>query len=273
MSDFRPAWSEPFHDALDPLPSLGISGRIDREWAFGDRSGRGVRVAVVDSGIESGHPLVGAVQQAIAIEADASAEDGVRVVEGPHDDLYGHGTACAGLIRSLAPEVELVSVRVLGGELKGSTLAFAHGLDWCIENRIDVVNLSLSTANDKWAETFWDLVDVAAHRGVLVVSAMNNERKRTIPSEYAGVFSVACAPGADRELWWWNRDGPAEWGAAGIDVEVAWTGGGTLVASGNSFAAPVITGHLARLRGAHPGVRVWQAKTVLAELAANAGPG
>ena len=54
-----------------------------------------------------------------------------------------------------------------------------------------------------------DLVDQATYRGVLLVAAMNNERKRTIPSEYAGVFSVACAPGTDREEIWCNPAGPA----------------------------------------------------------------
>jgi subtilisin len=106
----------------------------------------------------------------------------------------------------------------------------------------------------------------------MLVCAMNNERKRTIPSEFSGVFSVACGPGTDRELVWCNPEGPAEWGAAGIDVEVAWSGGGTVVASGNSFAAPVVAGHLARIRAAHPGITCWQARTVLAAVAANAVP-
>ena len=53
----------------------------------------------------------------------------------------------------------------------------------------------------------------------MVVSAMNNEPRRTIPSEFAGVFSVACAPTTDREQVWCNPAAPAEWGAAGIDVE------------------------------------------------------
>jgi subtilisin len=104
---------------------------------------------------------------------------------------------------------------------------------------------------------------------VLLVSAMNNERKRSIPGEFAGVFSVACAPGTDTERFWFHPGGAAEWGAAGIDVEVAWSGGETITASGNSFAAPVIAGHLARIVGAHPGITPWQARTVLAALAQN----
>jgi len=271
MSDIIPAWSEPFlANDVAPAPFLRMPATPTREWAEGDCSGRGVRVAVVDSGIHADHPMVGGVSTFVAVELDEDAPDGVRFVEGPHDDLYGHGTACAGIIRSLAPEVELISVRVLNTNLKGSAFAFARGLDWCIEHDVDVISLSLSTANEDYLETFWDLIDQAAYRHLMLVSAMNNERRRTIPSELSGVFSVACAPGQDRERVWCNPSGPAEWGAAGIDVEIAWNGGQTVTATGNSFAAPVISGHLARIVSAHPGIAPWQARTVLASIAENA---
>ncbi len=271
MTDFLPAWSEPFHgDQLGSVPALDFRGRITRKWAFGDGSGAGVKVAIIDSGVEDGHPLVGRVDRAIVVERDESADDGVRFVDEPHDDLYGHGTACAGIIRSLAPQVEIISIRVLSSNLKGSAFAFAHGLDWCIHNGVHVANLSLSTTNEDYAETFWELLDKAAYRRLLPVAALNNERKRSIPSEFAGVISVACAAGRDREKFWFNPNGPAEWGAAGIDVDIPWSGGGTINASGNSFAAPVIAGHLARIVGAHPGITPWQARTLLAALAENA---
>jgi subtilisin family serine protease len=272
MTDIVPAWAEEFFDGgPGPAPSLNFPRRLTRPWAYGDGSGRGVRVAVIDSGIEDGHPLVGAVQQAIAVE-DAGDDD-VEFVEGPHDDLYGHGTACGGLIRGLAPLVDLISVRVLGPDLKGSAFTFAHGLEWCLENDVHVVNLSLSTSNEDYAETFYNLIDQATQRNVMVVSAMNNERKRSIPSEFAGVFSVACCEGRDRERFLRNPHAPAEWGAIGVDMEVPWCGGSTIVATGNSFAAAIIAGHLARMVGAHPGITPWQAKTVLAALAVNADVG
>jgi len=269
-----PAWSEPFHRIGGPgsAPTLKFATEVTRPWAYGDHSGSGVRVAVVDSGVDASHPAVGRIGAYVAVDRDDSTETGIRFVGGEHDDLYGHGTACAAIIRELAPEVELISVRVLRDDLKGSAAAFAYGLEWCIEHGVDIINLSMSTASGRWAETFWELVDTAAFANVLIVAAMNNERKRTIPSELAGVFSVACAPGTDREQIWCNPAGPAEWGAAGIDVDVAWLNGATIRTTGNSFAAPVIAGHLARIRAAHPGTNAWQAKTVLAQLAANAPP-
>lgn len=270
MNDFLPAWSDVFHTDPAPAgPGVVLPPAITSQWAYGDRSGRGVRVAVVDSGIQTDHPRVGPVTEMVAVERDHRAEKGTRIVVGPHDDLYGHGTACAGIIHQLAPEAKLISVRVLGEELKGSARVFAAGLDWCIRNNIHIINLSMSTSSADWAPVFWDLVDQAVQHHICVVSAMNNEHRRTIPSEFAGVFSVACAPGKDRERLWCNPTAPAEWGAAGIDVEVAWAGGTSLVATGNSFAAPVVAGHLARLLSAHPHVTIWQAKTILAALAVN----
>lgn len=129
------------------------------------------------------------------------------------------------MIRSLAPGVEIVSVRVLGTNLRGSAACFARGLEWCIDHDVSVANLSLSTTNERWFDAFHELIDRASYRRMLVVSAMANERKRTIPSEFAGVFSVACGPGHDRERVWCNLFGPAEWGACGIEVAGAATEG------------------------------------------------
>ena len=64
---------------------------------------------------------------------------------GPHDDLYGHGTACAAIIRGAAPRAEIMSVRVLGDRLTGKGFVFAEGLRWAVAHGARVINLSLST--------------------------------------------------------------------------------------------------------------------------------
>ena len=166
-----PAWSEAFHgDGPGPRPDLGLDHPISADWAYGDRSGRGVRVAVVDSGIDASHPLVGGVADYVAVVSDPGSDDGVRLEAGEHIDLYGHGTACAAVIRSLAPQAELVSVRVLGASLKGSAAAFARGLEWCLENDVTIANLSLSTTNEPMGG------DLSSTR-----------RRRLVPSHDAGV--------------------------------------------------------------------------------------
>ena len=265
-----PAWSDAFADVGRAATLDGIE--ITPDWAYGDRTGTGVRVAVIDSGIDASHPWVGGVAGAVVVEPDPDGEPpDVRYVDGPHDDLYGHGTACAAIIRRLAPGAELWSVRVLGERLTGKAWVFAAGVEWCLDHDVRVLNLSLSTSNEDYLETFYELVDRCAHEGVIVVSAMANELKATYPSEFAGVLSVAATEGSDLERILRNPKPPAEWGAPGIDVEVAWVDGATMNVTGNSFAAPVIAGHVARIVATHPELSVWQVRTVLAALAANAG--
>lgn len=267
----KPAFSDAFEPGrLQRAPSLGLPERITKQWAWGNSSGAGVKVAVVDSGVDAAHPGVGRVDGGVVIEYDADADDGVRIDEVAHDDLYGHGTACAGIIRALAPDVELYSVRVLGAALTGKAHVFAAGLEWAIEHDMHVINLSLSTTNYDWYGAFHELADRAVFKRAMVVGALSNETKASYPTEFSSVFSVAAREGTDPERFAYNPDPPAEWGAPGIDVDVAWLDGATIRATGNSFAAPHISGLIARLLAQHPGLAPFQVKTVLAALADNA---
>jgi subtilisin family serine protease len=265
----RPAGAEKFDPAvLRPVRPLPVG--ITREWAWGGSTGAGVDVAVIDSGVEDGHPWVGRVDSAVALSVDPSAPDGVRVDVGPHEDLFGHGTACAGVIRRLAPDCRLHSVRVLGDRLTGRGPVFAAGVRWALEQGFAVVNLSLSTGNDDYHGLFHDLADEAYFRGTALVCAVNNAPVPSYPSQYAAVLSVAAHERSDPEGFDFNPDPPVELGAPGVDVEVAWRGGGTLTATGNSFAAPHISGLVARILGKHPGLTPFQLKTVLHAIADNA---
>lgn len=241
-----------------------------REWAWGMGTGAGVKVAIIDSGVDSAHPLVGGVAGSVAIETDPSAPDGVRYVEGPHEDVVGHGTACAAIIRSLAPQAELYSVRVLGANLKGRGAAFYGGIRWAIDSGMQVLNMSLSSSSAQWYAPLHEITDEAYFRNACLVCAANNLPGATYPSQFASVFSVAARPGDDAESISYNTSPPVEFGARGLDVEVAWTGGLTTVASGNSFATPHVAGLVARILGQHPHLTPFQVKAVLHAVADNA---
>jgi subtilisin family serine protease len=253
------------------LPALGLPHRITREWAWGDGTGAGVKVAVVDSGVEPDHPSVRGVAGGIGIEHAPDEPGQVRFGE-EHEDLCGHGTACASVIRELAPEAEIYSVRVLGAQMTGRGVVFAAGLRWAIDNGMDVVNLSLSTGRKEFFGTFHELADAAYFRNVMLVSAANNAPMASYPSLYSSVLSVASTDGQDREAWSYNPEPPVEFGAPGIDVPVGWLNGETITATGNSFAAPVIAGLTTRILGEHPGLTPFQVKTILRELADNVVP-
>jgi subtilisin family serine protease len=270
-----PAYSQQFlPDSIQGLESEGPIARITPEWAWGGSTGRGVRVAVVDSGIESDHPAVGGmVCGGVIAEFDESAEDFYRIDPDDHPkDLAGHGTACAGIIHAIAPEAELFSVRVLGRDMRGRAIQFAGGLEWTINNGIPVANLSLSTSREEYYAMFHDLTDNAYFKNVILISAVNNIPAPSYPSLYSAVVSVAAHTGHDSLTYYYNPKPPVEFGAPGIDVRVAWKDGQYLTSTGNSFAAPHITGIVALIRSKHPNLTPFQVKTVLWACAANVYP-
>ncbi len=138
------------------------------------------------------------------------------------------------------------------------------------EHRFRVVNLSLSTRRADYAGMFHELVDEAYFAGVMVVCAVNNVPAPSFPSLYASVFSVAAHDRHDPFGFDYNPAPPVEFGAPGIDVDVAWLDGSTITTTGNSFAAPHIAGLVARILSKHPDLTPFQMKTVLHALADNA---
>jgi subtilisin len=273
MSPLKPAWSWQFTpDHLRDIPTLSLPTAITRDWAWGGATGAGVKVAVVDSGIEATHPAIapGGVQGGVIIEYDPDAEGEVSMVEETHEDLFGHGTACAGIIRALAPEAELYSVRVLGARLSGKAVVFASGLRWAIENGMNVVNLSLSTGKQDYYGLFHELADEAYFKHMMLVSAINNVEAPSYPSQYSSVFSVAAHEGKDPFEFHYNPAPPVEFGAPGIDLEVPWQNGSTVRVTGNSFAAPHIAGLVTLVLSKHPGLTPFQVKTILHSTASNA---
>lgn len=268
MTEPRPAWSAPFcADALQTIPSVLPIDDITPEWAWEGSSGKGVKVAVIDSGIDATHPAMeGRVAGYVAIEQGPA---GLRYDTQPHADDYGHGNACAGIIRSIAPECELYSVKVLGPGLRGRGMVFAAGLRWAIDNSMHVCNLSLGTTKPEFYALLHELADTAYFRGVILVTAANNMPAASFPSTYASVISVASHAGRDPYEFYYNPRPPVEFGARGIDVRVAWQHGGWITSTGNSFAAPHITGIVAKILGKHAGLTAFQMKTVLRALSAN----
>ncbi|MGH2602348.1 MAG: S8 family serine peptidase, partial [Dehalococcoidia bacterium] len=169
-----------------------------------------------------------------------------------------------------APDVELVSIRVLGAMLSGKGPVFAHGLRWGIEQGLDVINLSLGTTKRDYYGLFHELADLAYFRNTVLVTAANNMPVESYPSLYSSVVSVACHDGSDPYEFYYNPSPPVEFGAPGINVTVAWLEGQTATVTGNSFSAPHITGLAAKILSKHPGLTPFQIKTILRATAANA---
>jgi subtilisin family serine protease len=242
--------------------------RIDREWAWGGATGAGIRVCVLDSGIDARHPLVGEVARSVAVVV----EDGEsRIEEDTEGDLCGHGTACAGVIRSLAPQCELTSVRVLGGGFTGSGHAFLGGLRWALDERFDVINMSLSTTKREFGQVLHELADSAYFRRTLIVASAHNMPIESYPWRFASVISVGSHEEPGPLTFYYNPAPPVEFFARGVDVDVAWLEGGTVRCTGNSFATPHVTGICARILSKHPELKPFELKSLLYLLADNVG--
>jgi len=269
ITEELPAWSEPFSTESRPsLTRLPALEAIGRDWAWGGATGAGVSVAIIDSGVERDHPAVrGRLRESWSVEMARGEPQLVADTSGA--DMFGHGTACAGIIVGLAPEVEIVSYRVLGADLKGKGAAFALALEKAIERPVGVANLSLSSKSDSLFPIFHELADEAYFHNVVLVSAANNVPGPSYPSLFSSVISVAAHGEGDPWQFFYNPSPPVEFGAWGVDVPVAWKDGGQTVATGNSFAAPHITALVALILSKHPGLTPFEVKAILAAVANN----
>jgi len=262
-----PAWSLP----ADEVTRIGIASGwpepVTRDWAWGGARGEGVRVCVLDSGVEAAHPLVGELAGAVTVEVD---DDGaVEVRDDDEGDLCGHGTACAGIVRSLAPACELWSVRVLGAGFTGSGPVLVAGLRWAIAQGFDIVNMSLSTTKRGFAADLHELADAAYFKRTTIVAAAHNMPVESYPWRFASVISVGSHEAADPLVFYANPDPPVEIFARGLNVPVAWLGGESIRCTGNSFAAPHIAGVCALIRSKHPDLTPFELKSVLYLTATN----
>ena len=262
-----PAWSLRRDDPRARGLPRRLPHPIDREWAWGGADGAGVRVAVLDSGVDGDHELVGGLQRAVAVERTPGGEP--VVAADALGDVAGHGTACAGIIRSVAPACELWSVRVLGPGSREGPSALLAGLRWAVDEGCEIVNLSLSTPRREAAALLHDIADEAYFAGTVLVASAHNLEVRSYPWRFASVISVASHDGRDPFEYLYNPSPPVEFLARGIDVEVAWLGGSRIVAAGNSFATACVTGICALILSKHPGLTPFELKAILRETAAN----
>ena len=238
------------------------------DWAWGGSTGAGVRVCVVDSGVELDHPDVGAVNGSYVVVKD---DAGIRVEESDTGDACGHGTACAGIIRQTAPDCELYSVRVLGEGFAGTGETLLAGLRWAVDQGFDVVNMSLSTTRKQFVQALHEMADDAYFSRTLIVASAHNAPVESFPWRFSSVISVGSHQVEDPDLYLYNPEPPVEFFAQGQNVQVAWLNRGSIRTTGNSFATPRIAGLVARILAKHPRLTAFELKSVLYQMAANVG--
>jgi subtilisin family serine protease len=266
-----PAWSLPKDAEGDIALADEWPERITREWAWGGATGKGVNVCILDSGVERDHPLVGELQGAVTVSVDK--DENPIVEEDTEGDSCGHGTACAGIVRSIAPECNLYSVRVLGAGFTGSGPVLLAGLRHAVEQGYDLINMSLSTTKRQFATILHEIADNAYFRRTMLVASAHNMPVESYPWKFSSVISVGSHEQEDPMAFFYNPNPPVEFFGRGVGVEVAWPGGSQIKASGNSFATPHVAGICALILSKHPEIIPFQLKTVLFLTSSNvAGP-
>ena len=148
------------------------------------RTGHGVRIAVIDSGVHAGHPHVG------GIAGGASFDDTGRPGEDVVDRL-GHGTAVAAAIHEKAPQAELLMAKVFDRSLSATGRALEAAIDWASHQRVTLVNLSLGTTNSDHADRLSGAIERAARAGALVIAAAPDGEHRWLPGGLRGVMAVS----------------------------------------------------------------------------------
>ena len=232
-----PAWSlsrdsDEWIQIANPLPD-----RVDREWALAGATGKGVRVCLLDSGVEDGHPRVG--------DGHPGGRDHGR--RGRRADRDG-GSRRRPLrardgVRQRRPCARARGGDPLGARARRRVLRLGAGAD-----RRPALGGRRGLRRDQH-EPLDDEAEVrrgaARARGpayfkrTVVVASAHNMPVESLPWRFSSVISVASHDEADPLVFYANPEPPVEFFAHGVDVEVGWIGGGTIHATGNSFATPV----------------------------------
>ncbi len=162
--------------------------------ALQQATGRNVKVAVIDSGINAHHSHIGQVSGGVKITCDASGE---IAFSDDYRDYDGHGTAVAGIIRAKAPGVALYSVKILQDRLRTESRVLAAAIRSSIANDIRVINMSLGTRQLSGIDALRQACEAAAGRNIILIAAGSEER--VFPA------SFSCVLGASGdELCGWN---------------------------------------------------------------------
>ena len=227
---------------------------------FADQTGHGVKVAIVDSGVVPNHPKIGPMAGGIALTV---GPDGATRQSTDHADCAGHGTACAGIIHRKAPAAALYSVRIFNESLQADSRLLIAAIEWCIEQGLDIINLSLGTTEVTQRDALLQLCQQAADQGILMVAAEHEEGRKSYPAHLPQVIGVGAGPLQGLYDYYYRPGVAIECIARGELQRLCWLEPPEVMLAGTSFAAPHITGLLALIRQDHPSAGLAQVREIL----------
>ncbi|MBA2468854.1 MAG: S8 family serine peptidase [Chloroflexia bacterium] len=249
------------------------------EFSPGDAcvTGESAVIAVLDTGVDPDHPALAANILANGVNMIENTFD-VRDLpngidddqDGQVDEMVGHGTHVAGIALQVAPDADILPVKVLNSDGVGDAFSVTAGIYYAVEQGADVINLSLGTTYESIA--IQTAVDDASSDGVIVVAATGNG-DRSLPVEFPAaadsVISVASTTAGADKASYSNFNEFVDISAPGSNVSSAYPDGLYTSASGTSMSAPIVAGSIALILERQPDVTV---ESIFAVLQSTSGP-
>ncbi|MGW0702455.1 type VII secretion-associated serine protease mycosin [Streptomyces sp. NPDC002867] len=257
---------------------------LDELWK--QSTGKGVRVAVIDTGVDVKNPqLTKAVDTGSGINLipkGAKDDNGNKIERGKENgttDTVGHGTKVAGIIAArpvkgtgfvgLAPDATIIPIQQNDAEGRGTAETLAQAIRHAIDEKADVINISQDTANAvEPAPALKQAVDSALAKEIVVVASAGNDGlggnvKRTYPASYDGVLAVASSDRNNERAQFSQSGDFVGVAAPGVDMVSTVPGGGHCADSGTSFSAPYVAGLAALVKAKHDD---WTQEQIVAQI-------
>ena len=188
------------------MDEQGRAAQQPGENSFEQWTGKGVRVAVIDSGVNANHPHVNGVTGGTAIGCEGDS----------YLDILGHGTAVLAAIKEKAPEAEFYAVKVYYRSLRTNLECLAAAFRWSIDHKMDVINLSLGTTNTAYHAQMTSLIQLAEDAGTALVAAVETESLPAFPGSLPGVIGVGVDWDCPRDAFYFEASHPTpRWLASG----------------------------------------------------------
>lgn len=229
--------------------------------AFDYATGSNIKVAVIDSGCSIKPMEDSRIEKGISF---IHYEEGFKLEKNDnYFDLLGHGTTCIDIILQIAPAAEIVPIKVFNSKLETSIEILVEAINYAIEKKVDIINLSLGTKLPEALYPLYSACEKAKGKEIIIISANANTEIDSYPAIFENVISVVSGKTQNKFEYYFYDDELCECIANGF-LEDALTHIGTRVKmNGNSFAAPIITGIVSLMKSKYGQIGINRTRRLL----------